>query len=358
MATVLYLPPDYGGNPPGAAFGQGIGTGLIKGAEKSISDKQKKQRAEQLAKVLGSYDRSLGEDFTKATEMAPEVDSGDIVRLVISARSQKSSLTKVTAYDKTNPKRKTTFAATPEDIASGAAEKNANARNLTLMGPTEETGQKATDMQDAIKDILKKKQKPDNATNRANAREFLKNRSKAVEVINATFGKKVGNDWTFDDPIKNKMAELAKSQLEGLMFEDGMSAEVAGARASQISRDVFSSFNLENQTTTQPKPTGETSVGDLLNGIKNFFSSREQAPAPQQGTETPQQTEQGQQGQTSEQTPKTETLGDGKVNGVDISFPADREWTPKELLGYLIENYPDVPPDQLSKWLQDNWPTE
>jgi len=271
MATVVMLTEEAGRSPSGNAGA--IVRDRAKAERKAKADTN---RAEQLSNLFLELNNEDGIDMQAVSKTIKDgaiTKSSDLMSLISQMRLNKDSNSNVVVDAFTSGGKKTKFALSKEDLSTGGGEKKANAIGLTIRNPGKvvdyyhdtptqkfagsSTGRiktkitldewkskygkegKPTDKATAVGDYLSGNKLESNAVNRTNAREFLFNRNKATEVINAAFGKKTGADWTIDDPLKNQMAIIAKMQVEGFIMSDGTTAEQAGGQAVSLVKELF-----------------------------------------------------------------------------------------------------------------------
>jgi len=370
MATVIYLPKTKSiGEAAGEAFGAYVG--------RQQRDKEKEEKAKQLSELFSGLTAG-GDEGNKAAKDAIAsgaiTNTSDLISLVGQMRKNKNPTTiKIPAFNAAG--NEVPFAVDKNDLATGDGEAKANLLGLTLINKGKQvdffedsisqkfvgvgsannrpegkitldewkskyasTGKgKPTDKDKAIRDYLKgSKDTTGNALqntsiNRKRAREFLDKRGKAIEVINAAFGKKTGNDWTIDDPLKNQMAIIAKMQVERLIMTDGLSAEQAGSQSVIDVKDLY-----KDKIDAAGEPiTIEEESGGFIKGVKDFFTSDE-TKAADEVRESP------------------NYIGD--FNKQPIEIP-DEITSPAEAMEYIMKEY-KMSKEDARQFLLDNQPTE
>lgn len=370
MATVIYLPPDYGGVSPGEAIGRGIGAYT----RKTMADKDKEKRAKVLSNLFDSIRTGDDKGAKQAISSGAITDADDLISLVSALRNQRRGDTiKVPAWNSAG--KEVPYAVSKEDLASGTAEQKANRLDLTLANPGKQedyyhdapqlkflgtgtkktrpgkaltleewkakyqTGKKATDKDKSITDYLKNAQLDNTATNRTRVRQYLEGAKKAIEVVNARFGKKTGNDWTFDDPEKAQAAAMAKAMVEPLIVHHGFSPEAAGNKAIEFATQRFDTDREEGGLDAANKALGEKkglidSVIDMLKGSGQ--EAKEAADNPDK---------------------KSEVTGEeylGTINNQEVFYPATMD-DPVDIMEHISKRY-NIPQEDVRQWLINNAP--
>ncbi len=393
MATIVYLPPDYGGNPVGKALGEALGAYT---AGKFIEKKQEKKAAA-LGELFSSIQTGDYSGAKKAITQLPDADTNDVISLIAELRRNNQTggsngLIKIPAFDQKG--REVPFAVTKEELATGSAMERAKGLGLTLAKPGKQVDYyqdspilkyvgsgtptnrigltmdewkakyggkkgdgKPTDKQRSVQDYLQSKGLENNAVNRNKARQYLFNINKAVEVINSRFGKKTGDDWNFDSPEKSQAAALAKTQLEGLIINDNLDPVQAGQKAAQIAEQQFNAqkpagfFQSDKWEQMKqgdgnvdgnppPEKTLLDSVSELVNRIK----------AGPGGVDTGTGDNNQQQQQ---QSPDEQLDFLGEYNGTKVVVPKKIE-SPKAQVEYIQEKYKIPRADAIKIVLENN----
>jgi len=370
MATVIYLPKTRG-------IGEALGGSAGAYVARNVKQDEELKRAEQLGNLFDSLTstdasgKSQRSAAKKAIQEGAITDPSDLISLVGQLRKNKSTgMIKIPAFNTKG--NEVPFALTKQDLATGSGEKKANILGLTLTNKGKQVdffedspAQKfigvgsatkrpegkitlaewkskygktktATDKDTAIGDYLKgSKDKfgkafQNTSINRKRAREFLDKRSKAIEVINAAFGKKTGADWTIDDPLKNQMAIIAKMQVEGFIMQEGNSAEQAGSNAVQLVKEVF-----KDKVDADIPVQVEEEKGGGFDFIKDLFKSDE-TKANDEIRKSP------------------DYIGD--FNDIAIAVP-DTITSPREAMDYIVKIY-KLSKEDARQFMLDNAPTE
>ena len=321
MATIIYKPPVKG-------MGEALGNLLGVYTASKIQDSRQTDRSNAIAQYLeemrnpSTTQGPAGE--SRREEIEGNLNPDDLLKLLMIAKRGQKDLTKVDAFNKEG--KTVPYATTKAKLSSGEGETEAQKRGLTLVDPGKTKPGKATDTDKAISDLLQSKSLPKTASNKVKARSFLKDRRKAEDVINRSFGKKIGQDWMIEAGTKKDMADLATSQIEGLIFEEGLSAEQAGTVAVKIAQEAFKSRVDEEQA---PLPKKEEGPG-FIDQIKSLF------------------------GDDSQQQETLEPLGN--INGVDVSYPTTMS-NPRDIADYIAKQY-QIPFDDVRAWMLENQPIE
>jgi len=389
MATIVYLPPDYGGNPVGKALGQALGAYT---AGKFIEKKREKKSAA-LGELFSSIQNGDYAGAKKAITQIPDADTSDIINLIGELRRNNqtsSGLVKIPAFDQKG--REVPFAVTKEELATGSAMERAKGLGLTLAKPGKQIDYyqdspllkyvgsgtptnrigltmeewkakygggkgegKPTEKQMSIQDYLQSKGLENNAVNRNKARQYLFNVNKAVEVINSRFGTKTGNDWTFDSPEKSQAAALAKTQLEGLIINDNLDPVQAGQKAAQIAEQQFNADKpvgffqsdkwqqMKEGLPVEEKPPEKT----LLDDISELVNKIKAGPGGTGG----QKDNEGASTSQPESAEQVDFLGE--YNGTKVVIPKKIE-SPKAQVEYIQEKYNIPRPDAIRIVLENN----
>lgn len=321
MATVIYLPKGGRGD-----LGEVLGsaTGKVVGAK--FKNDQAQQRSQQLSELFQGLQTGGQEGDTQAKKSIASgaiVDPTDIIRLVgiLRQREQdkKGGLTKIPAFD--NKGQPTAYAATLEDVKSGKAELDANERGLTLSGQ-KRTGGSPTDKQISIGDYLKSKNLESSSKTRTQARQFLFNRHKASDIINAQFGKKFGTDWVIEPGVKQQMAAYAEDLVETLIVDEGLTSQQAGTEATRRARLEFEEPAEENEILDVEE--GGEDIFDLIRKmIPGSNEANKETTLEQETTPTDQKA--------------VDTLG--TLNGVEVGIPRDTSLSPAQAAEYISKNY-------------------
>lgn len=337
MATIIYKPPTKG-------IGEGLGELLGAYTASKISDSRKKDRSEAIAAYLENI-RSPTAQGQVSSESRQKVEGqlnpDDLLKLLMIAKKGQGDLTKVDAFTKEG--KKVPYAASKSDIASGKAEQQAGGRGLTLVDPGKTKPGKPTDTDKSISDLLTSKQLPSTAQNRTKARSFLKDRRKAEDVINRSFGKKIGQDWMIEAGTKKEMADLATSQIEGLIFDEGLSAEQAGTVAVKIAQEAFKS-RVEEEGAPIPKKDEGPGIADQLKSLLGIGDEGDTGGDAGEGGQSQQQQQQG----------NLEPLGN--INGIDVSYPSTMT-SPREIADYISKQH-QIPFEDVRAWMIENQPIE
>lgn len=363
MATVVYLP----------------ATKFTKAGSVTKDDSAAKAaKSEKLAELFGNLNKEDSPERNSAIQQniaGGAIESeGGLMSLISQMRSNKDANNiKIPAFN--NKGEEVPFAVSKKDLATGEGETKANKLGFTLTNkgkqvdyfadtPTQKfigvgspnkrppkslkldewkskygasTKAKPTDKDKAIGDYIRASkdvngvQLQNTSINRKRAREFLDKRGKGIEVINTAFGKKTGNDWTIDTPLKNSMAIIAKGQLERFVMDEGMSMEQAGGASVNFVKDMFKD---EIDAANAP-PDIKDEEGGFLNAIGNLFTADETKSA-EKVRKSP------------------DYIGDW--NEIPIEVP-DTITSPKEAMSHIMKTY-NMTKEDARQFLLDNAPTE
>lgn len=325
MATIIYKPPTKG-------IGEGLGELLGAYTASKISDSRKTDRSEAIAAYLENIRSPTAQSRVSSEsrrDIEGQLNPDDLLKLLMIAKQgEQKDLTKVDAFTKEG--KKVPYAASKSDIASGKAEQQAGGRGLTLVDPGKTKPGKPTDTDKSISDLLTSKQLPSTAQNRTKARSFLKDRRKAEDVINRSFGKKIGQDWMIEAGTKKEMADLATSQIEGLIFNEGLSAEQAGTVAVKIAQETFKQ-RVDEEGAPIPKKDEGPGIADQIKSLLGI----------------------GDDADNNEQQ-NLEPLGN--INGIDVSYPSTMT-SPREIADYISKQH-QIPFEDVRAWMIENQPIE
>lgn len=319
MATVIYLPKGGKGD-----LGEALGSALAGVTTSKIAEGKQQARSTQLAELFEglSTGGDAGQQQTKQAISSGAVSQpSDIIRLLALARQQQQGpdLVKVPAFDEKG--QPAPFAATLADVRSGKAEKDANARGLTLSGQRKSVA-KPTDRQLSISDYLKSKNIQSTSESRSKARQFLFNRNKASDIINSQFGKKFGTDWVIEPGVKQQMAAFAEDQIESLIIDEGLTAQQAGTEAVRRARIEFEDQITEPEAKLEPE--GE-----------NIFEQIKRALGLTGGDDKAEQAQE----QSTEPKNEKELESLGTLNGIDIGIPKDEVMSPAQAAEFISKTY-------------------